>query len=230
MIELYPAQKKILIKLISLPKPRFSQLRSDDMENDLLNYHIKFLVKKGYVIKEHNLYSLTNKGTKYVSNLEVDGGIDQLFKVSVALFLFDGDKILVQKRRRKPFLNCIATIAGKVKWGESIEDAAKRKLFQESGLIADFKFIGVLRKTRILSNKEIVEDTIYHTCYSNKYEGELVKKNMHGENFWLEFPEAMKVFKSNPDLGRYDIKVIRNLMKKDFSTYYFHQKKQISMY
>ena len=44
-------QKKILIKLLSSDQLKYSKIKPNNIANDLFNYHLQFLLKKGLIKK-----------------------------------------------------------------------------------------------------------------------------------------------------------------------------------
>lgn len=211
---------------------RYSELSIPGIENDLFNYHLQILVKKELIAKVNSRYELTELGKKVVSQLDIEGKPKQFFKVSVALAVFRNDysELLAQKRTRNPFFGDITTIAGKVLPGEKIVDTARRKLLEEANLASQFNFIGVLRKIKRNSNKEILEDTFYHYCVAHDPVGVLAEKNEHGENFWVPSEKILEFEKNNTDTAEYDLVVWERLLKNDFSSFYYEQDSVVKDY
>ena len=141
---MHEIQIYILTSLLKNNNSTFTSMKPPETENDQYNYHLKHLIKQQLVQKEGSSYSLTVKGKKFISNLDVFGQMQQFFKVSVALFVIRNNpdnpqakQMLIQKRLRHPFYGDIHGLAGKIRLGEKIIDCAKRKLEEESGLIGD---------------------------------------------------------------------------------------------
>lgn len=211
---------------------KYSEIRPNNIENDLYNYHLQQLVKKAYIKKDGHLYDLTTKGKKYISRLNAVGEKKDFFKVSIIAVAFRNNykEVLLQKRKRKPFYGDIATIAGKIQKGEKIVDAAKRKFEEETGLVGDFKFIGVLRKIKRHPKDTVVEDTFYHYCIAEDPSGDLIEENAFGMQFWAKTKEALEHDQKNVDIGEFDIKIWKHFIKEDFSPFYFEQDTELREY
>lgn len=232
-IPLHQIQLQILTELMQHDHgQRYSELMLPNIDNDLFNYHLQNLVKKGYIFKEDSIYTLSNDGKKAISKLDALGNPKQFFKVSVALAVFRNDytEILLQKRTRKPFYGDITSVAGKVHPGEKLVDAARRKLLEETNLAAQFNFVGVLRKIKRNDKLEIMEDTFYHYCVASEPVGVLIEKNTFGENFWAPAVKILEFESKNIDTGEYDLKVWNKLLAKDFSSFYFEQDSVLQNY
>ncbi len=235
-----PIQKDILTKLIQSISPlSFSHMLPDTLklESDRFNYHLKQLVQKGFIKKEQNEYKLTERGLKLTSDFTAKGQTFDKFKVSVALCIIrkvDNKKssrvILVQKRLRHPFYGDKNTISGKVERGEEIIQTATRKLKEETGLIADFKYVGTLRNCKKDENGNILEDTFYYYCYTENPKGKLQGSNEYGENFWVPTNEFIGIIKNSEDVAKMDIQVFERLLNGNFDLFFFEQFKVIKNY
>lgn len=235
-MNLNPIQLQILTILNRTTSPmRYSEIQIKEIENDLFNYHLQFLVSKGLVNKKESSYSLTTTGKQLMADLDVKGNQYELFRFSVTVNVVkeeNGQKyILAQRRKRHPYFNDVATIAGKVRKGELAKDTAKRKFKEETGLdIQDVKNLGILRKIRMDKEEKVVEDTVYTVCYATNPTGTLIPFNEFGENMWLTFDEFFKLHENNYDLGEYDTEVLKRIEKENFEMFYFEQKFHIKGY
>jgi len=219
-------QLSILKSLLLNDGAKYSEMNKDNIENDLYNYHLQYLVKRKLINKTEGLYFLSTEGRKFISNIEISGRKQDFFKVSVALHIIkieDGKQyMLLQKRKRHPFFGDINGIAGKIRLGEKVEDAAKRKLKEEAGLSGDAVFIGITRKVKKYKG-EVVEDALYHDCYIENPTGTLVKENDFGEQFWCPFEEVGEYMKNNIDKSDFFEETLKRIKKKDLKQfYYFH--------
>ena len=192
-----PIQNNIISALKNGILKRYADLQPKNIPNDLFNYHLQFLVKKGLVDRFEDGYSLSKKGVKYVADVQEEPGItnNHLFKINVLMILsrIENGKlqILQQVRKSNPSFGKIGVPGGVVRRGESLEDAAKRKLKIETGLTADFKILGTLRRFLYVKN-ELFSDVFFPIAYANKFYGELIKETEYGENKWIGINEAIK--------------------------------------
>ncbi len=191
-------QTEILAKLYGAPGLRYSEAHPEDVENDLYNYHLQSLVKKGLIEKKDQIYSLTFDGLQHIVKnkpINLSGTKADLFKVNVLTLVLKEEKntkyIVNQRRKMHPFYGDQAVLGGMVKNGEPIVSAASRKLQEESGLIADFSLVGVIRGV-FIHEGEILQDILFHVCVAEEFTGELVSENEFGSNFWVTLDQAIE--------------------------------------
>ena len=192
-----PIQNHILSLLKNAKNMRYSELQPDKIPNDLFNYHLQFLVKKDFLVKTDDGYSLSSKGIKYVADpypTNTDS-ITSLFKVNVITIVSrvvnKKIEILNQVRASNPSFGKVGVMGGVVLKGELIEPAAKRKLEQETGLQADFRLVGCERRI-MYKDGELFSDVMFPIAYADEYEGELLENTTFGHNKWVTIDEAIK--------------------------------------
>jgi ADP-ribose pyrophosphatase YjhB (NUDIX family) len=234
-LDIDPVQLSILTVLNRSVEPyRYSELNIENIDNDLFNYHLQFLVKKDLVEKLEDGYTISAKGKSLMADIDAVGKKYELFRYSITANVIkeeNGKKyILGQKRLRHPYYGDISTISGKIKKGELVADAAKRKLKEETGLDADFKVLGLLRKIRLNEEGNVVEDTVYNVCYAENPTGKLIEKNEYGENKWYEVEEFKKLHSKNIDIGKYDKEVFERIFNENFEVFHFEQISTIKDY
>ncbi|MDB5178531.1 MAG: hypothetical protein JWN01_474 [Patescibacteria group bacterium] len=199
MTSRHPIQQAILECLrVASAGLRYTDMKPDDVESDLYNYHLQYLVKNQLVFKEDEKYFLTSSGKKYIIELNPldEKGESNRFKIAVLCLVIreseQGPQILSQHRLRQPFAGQREFIGGGLRRGEPVLRAAKRRLGEEAGLSANFTLLGMLRKVRFDSQGLLYSDIIYHVCVADKYEGDLAVKNEFGLHTWLPLPEAAR--------------------------------------
>lgn len=189
-------QNNILSRLKNAHTLKYSELRPEKVPNDLFNYHLQQLVKKDYVEKTDTGYKLSEKGIKYVADpFPENDAISSLFKINIITIvsrIVDGKiEILNQVRRSNPSYGKVGVMGGVVLKGELLEDAASRKLKQETGLIASFKIVGSERRI-MYKTREIFSDVMFPIAYADTYEGELIENTEFGHNMWVPIDEAIE--------------------------------------
>ncbi|MEK7463927.1 MAG: NUDIX hydrolase [Patescibacteria group bacterium] len=189
-------QNHILSKLKNAKSLRYSDMQPEKIPNDLYNYHLQFLVKKGFILKSGEGYSLSEIGIKHVADpYPTNDAITSLFKINVITIVsrINNKKIeiLNQIRKSNPSYGKIGVMGGVVLKGELIEPAAKRKLKQETGLDADFRLIGCERRIMYKSG-ELFSDLMFPIAYADEYFGDLIEDSDFGHNMWVPIDEAIK--------------------------------------
>src|ERR1700722_12123688 len=136
-------QNHIISKLKNARVLRYTELKPKDVPNDLFNYHLQFLVKKGFVDRKEDVYCLAAAGIKHVADPDLTGENEKIastFKVNVITLVSriqDGKlEILNQVRTSHPSFGKIGAMGGIVRKGESLEAGPKRNLKRETGLDA----------------------------------------------------------------------------------------------
>ncbi|MES2213590.1 MAG: NUDIX hydrolase [Patescibacteria group bacterium] len=191
-----PIQNHILSLLKNAKTLRYSELHPEKVPNDLFNYHLQFLVKKEFVTKTDEGYSLSQTGVKHVADpYPVSGPITSLFKINVITIVsrvVNGKmEILNQIRKSNPSYGKVGVPGGVVLKGELIESAATRKLKQETGLDAEFRLVGCERRIMYKSG-ELFSDLMFPLAYADSYSGELQIDTNFGHNMWVPIEEAIK--------------------------------------
>lgn len=193
---LSPIQNHIISKLKNAQSLRYSELQPEKVPNDLFNYHLQHLVKKEFIIKSDDGYTLSDKGIKHVADpYPRNDAITSLFKINVITIVSrvtDGKiEILNQIRKSNPSYGKVGVMGGVVLKGELIEPAAQRKLKQETGLNAEFKLIGSERRIMYKSG-ELFSDLLFPIAYADSYSGDLIIDSNFGHNMWVSIDEAIK--------------------------------------
>ena len=193
--DLSPIQNHILSKLKNAKTLRYSELQPQKVPNDLFNYHLQFLVKKEYIYKSEEGYSLSKTGIQHVADpYTSNSAITSLFKINVITIVsrINNGKIeiLNQVRNSNPSFGKVGVMGGVVLKGELIKDAATRKLKQETGLEATFRTVGNERRIMYKSG-ELFSDLMFPICYADSYTGDLIDTSF-GHNLWVPIDEAIK--------------------------------------
>lgn len=201
--KIHPAQTQILRELLFVPSARFADLQKlTALSSDHVKFHIARLVEVGYVNKNSDgLYALTTAGKEYANKLDTDRNlIERQPKSAVILVLEHEGRLLVQERLKHPYYGFWGFPGGKIRWGETIMEAAARELEEETGLTAELTFRGVYHElTKSKETGEVLEDKIFQIVFGKHPQGELIEQFDGGRNAWLRLDEIKakgKIYKS----------------------------------
>ena len=183
-----------------MPAARFAELqKASGLESDHVKFHIKQLVKLGYINKIGNAYQLSVIGKEYANKLDTDAGvIERQPKVAVLLVVEQYNpkthmvEYLLQKRLKHPYFGFWGAPTGKVRWGETLLDAATRELKEETGLTGTFEYRGIYHeRVRHQETGEIIEDKLFQLMFCDRFSGKLQVKFDGGHNAWRTLEDMM---------------------------------------
>lgn len=193
---LHSAHVAILHVLLFRPSARFAQLqKASELSSDHFNFYLKQLLDESLVAKNKDgAYHLTGKGKEFANRFDTDERkVERQPKVAVCLIIRRGDGTqLVQQRLKQPYYGYWGRPTGKIRWGETIMQAAARELMEETRLTADLSFEQVYHKMDY--NKEtgeLLEDKIFFVIGGTKPQGELIESFAGGRNAWMTRDEYL---------------------------------------
>jgi 8-oxo-dGTP diphosphatase len=206
----HSAQVSILRYLLFIPQATFTDLqKTTGLTSDHCNFHIKKLVDEGYVEKIDKSYRLSNKGKEYANRMDTDENeIEKQPKVSIAITLERRNErgereFLFQQRKKNPYFDFWGRVGGKMRWGETVTQAAERELIEETGLSAKFEYKLLYHKRDFSKDSgKLLEDKIFLCVYATEYSGDLKENFEGGVNRWMtneEFHNMPKRFVSVDD-------------------------------
>ncbi len=197
--KLHDYQKELIKKLTTKPGLKFNELIIEGLESEHMNYHLKQLLSIGFVTKIGTKYDLTDSGKDY-SNL-IDSETELMEKQPKTSIIIWGVKKnkkgeiehLLTKRLRQPYFGKIGRITGKVRFGETLMEAASRELYEEAGLKAkSLNLETIYHKMRRRENGEWVQDVIFYIFFAKGFSGNFIEKTPFQENFWITKSEYYK--------------------------------------
>ena len=204
----HEAQMKILRHLLLSPHAGYAELqKAATLTSDHANFHIKKLVTEGYIEKnDAERYVLTRIGKEYANRMDTDDGvIEKQPKLSVALIVEnEAGEFLAQQRLKQPYYGFWGRPTGKIRWGETMLEAAARELMEETGLTADLCVAGFYHKMDY--DKEtgiLLEDKVFVLVYGVNPQGKLLVDDEGHHNEWLSDEELQvrgTVFQSVPEI------------------------------
>jgi len=216
----HEVQMKILREMLFAPKSTFAVLqKATGLTSDHANFHIKKLVDIGYVEKTDDGYILTSDGKEYANRMDTDEAkIEKQPKVSVLLIVDNKDgKSLAQQRLKQPYYGFWGRMSGKVRWGETLEEAANRELKEETGLTADFRYAGLYHKMDYEKAGGMLEDKYFMVMYGINPSGEFIADAEGHHNEFLSMEELLekdKLFQMIPEVTQFAKTGSGNLFEK----------------
>lgn len=198
-VNIHAAQTSILRELLFHPAAGYAKLQQPTgLSSDHFNFHIGRLVEPGLVEKvTRGIYRLTSKGKEYSNRLDTDNNtVERQPKVAVLIGLtreYNGQtEYLFQQRLKNPYYGFWGLPSGKVRWGETLVEAAAREAREETGLVATFRIMGVYHEhVHPDENSEIIEDKLFFIARSEHIEGQLVADFEGGHNEWRTVADVM---------------------------------------
>jgi ADP-ribose pyrophosphatase YjhB (NUDIX family) len=191
--KLHLYQLQLLKKLVTSHGLKFNDLLIEGLESEHVNYHLKKLIEIGFIEKDERLYKLTHAGKDYSNMLDDKIEIvERQPKTSIIIWAVRKNKEtgkvehLVNRRLRHPYYGKVGRITGKVQFGERLEEAARRELYEETGLVAEsFVLESIYHKIRKNSEDIVVQDVIFYLFLVTELSGSLIEKTPFQENFWI---------------------------------------------
>jgi len=190
----HPVQLSIMRELLFIQKARFAELNVTGITNDHFTFHLKQLIKTGIIQKAGEEYKLTVKGLEIAGRL--DAKTDEIIKqpkIGVSIFVCrkrDGIlEILLGERQKDQSKGEIGWFTEKVRFGEPVGKTLDRCLYQETGLKAQFEYVGVERFIR--REKKVIEVDVILLCFrAIRLSGDLKEQTNESRNFWISIAEA----------------------------------------
>lgn len=209
---IHRAQTAILRELLFHPSAEFATLQKPTgLTSDHFNFHIKRLLELGYVAKvKRGQYRLSAKGKEYANRLDTDQNtIERQPKLAVLLGIErrhrDQSQYLFQERLKNPWYGFWGIPGGKIRWGETLPQAAARELYEETRLQADISFAGVYHEHTLLDDDPVPqEDKVFFVMHCQNPRGQLLTKFEGGRNAWFSATAAKRL---TPRFASFDLEL-----------------------
>lgn len=195
--KLHEVQASILRELLFANGSNFASLNKLGLTNDHFTFHIQRLQKEGIIEKKDGKYYLTQKGKTYASKLDVDRLVMERqgtpgVAVTARKVIKGRVHYLIQQRLKEPFYGCHGFINGKIRFGDTSLQTAKRELKEETGLTGKPEILCVYHKIRGPKRSEIKLDNFFFVYIVRNPKGKL-KDTIEGKNYWLTVDQIKKL-------------------------------------
>lgn len=184
-------QRTILLALAYADGIRFSDLKPDDIENKLFDYHLKKVLHAGYAQKsEDGLYRLTPEGKRiWKSILKKQASLtEQAYSLLFLVVRRSSDGAwLMYKRTAQPFLGLMGFIQAHPDPRKTISESSHEALITNTGLSGDFRPVssGYLK---IFKDGAVESFTHFTLLSTEDVSGDLVQNDEFGEYEWVHDP------------------------------------------
>lgn len=200
-IKIHDFQISILRELLFRPGARFRDLKKVDVTNDHFTFHVNHLLKEGLIAKTNGKYFLTPRGKEFANRMDTNTlKLERQAKVAIALHAVRTSRgkteYLVHHRLKEPFFGWYGSHSGKIRWGESPLESAKREFLEETGLSGDFTLKGIVHYHH-LKKSQLLEDKYFWIFRVDNTKGDLKTVVPEGENLWMtekQFRKLKNVF------------------------------------
>jgi hypothetical protein len=188
-------QKTIVYKLAFSPGMRFSELKPDELDNKLFDYHLKSVISDKLVEKDANgLYRLTPEGQRIGVGV-LDKRLASLDRAHSVLFLIvrrKSDKAwLLFRRKTHPLLGEVGFMHANPKASEEIFKTAQDELKDKTNLTAVFSYAGS-GYFKIYTDDKIGSYTHFTLLAAENVQGEIIQSNPKGAYFWQSDIETIQ--------------------------------------
>lgn len=136
-------QKHALLILIRQREARVKELMPSDIAPNLFAYHLDGLVVAKLIEKHgRGVYQLTAKGEKFIGTFStaLDKQVEAI-KTVVMLYAHDGDRYLLFRWSRQPYLGCVTSLYDHMPRGKSLSEAIQSALHDKIDGDYDVQFM-----------------------------------------------------------------------------------------
>lgn len=197
--DIHPVQSSILCGLLFTKEGRFGQLNKLGLSTDHFSFHLKQLIDWGLVDKlEKGKYRLSEKGKEFANRFDTEKAeVEKQAKVAVLIVGVKTErgekKYLIQQRLKQPYFGFWGFLTGKVRWGETVEQAGVRELAEETSLKGKLELMAVKHKMDYNQRKKLLEDKYFFVIRASKLQGKMVEKFEGGRNKWMKKKEILQL-------------------------------------
>lgn len=215
-------EQQILKKLMYNKEMSYNRLR-DEVPSNKFAYHLNKLIDKKIIKKSGENYILTSEGIHLISSLDGVKLVEKKKPVTCVFIMGVKDNtILVNKRKKQPFLDYIGIPGGKVEFGDRLPQQAAQELLEETGLVANKLELRLITNFRTYDKEsnELNHHVIGFFFLATELSGDLINSNREGDNIFMTREDALKE-KTYPDFEFFTEQMLsdRHLEFKEINRY-----------
>lgn len=158
-------QKHIIGILLHQKIARFRDMRPPRADSNLYSYHLTQIIQSGFVKKVDGGYTLDTTGLIYVDRLDAESLFVRQQPKIITMFVIqnsNGD-ILLQRRRKQPFIDTWTLPGGKIHNDDkTVLVAAEREVLEKLGVTGQTMSHAGDCYVRIYQNKSLMTVTLAH--------------------------------------------------------------------
>src|SRR3989344_4878566 len=197
-LKIHDFQISILRELLFKPNARFRDLKTVDVTNDHFTFHVNRLIQEGLITKSNGKYSLSDQGKEFANRIDTDAlQLERQSKLTVAMHTVRSShgkrEYLVHHRLKEPFYGWYGSHSGKIRWGETPEQTARREFLEETGLTGDFALKGIVHYHHFHRDGRLLEDKYFWVYRVDNVKGKLKQIVPEGKNIWMSEKEYRKL-------------------------------------
>jgi hypothetical protein len=185
-------QKIIVYSLALTDSLRFGELKPDDLDNKLFDYHLKKVIAQGLVAKnDDGQYTLTLKGRRVGKDAikKHDQLIDRAYSVLfLAIRRKEDDAWLLCRRKTHPLLGKVGFMHAQPDFTLHAPQVAEQTLTQKVGLTGDFRVRGS-GYLRMYEDRELESFTHFTLLECLGAKGDLQQNDELAEYYWETNPD-----------------------------------------
>lgn len=186
-------QRAIVYTLAFEPKARFSELKPDDIDSKLFTYHLKKVVKEGYISKNvAGEYSLTPAGRRLSTGVLNDHQsliVERPLSTLLLVIRRKSDNAwLFYERNTHPMLGYQGFMHCQPEAGSDCAATAQKQCFAKTGLTGSFTALGG-GYIRVYEGETLESYTHFTLLFSDNIQGDLVQHDKQATYSWIEQPD-----------------------------------------
>ncbi len=178
-------------------KLKFNEIEKKlEIRSNMVSYHLEKMQTEGLLEKKGMYYYLTKEAERYLPILPHIIGKEMSPLPVVLVAIMKKDKILLIKRKRRPYKNYWSLIGGKMLIEETFSKTSKRLVLEKTGLNSKFESINSILH-EIVRGDEIIKHSFILFFTKVIIKNEKIKESEHGKLKWFELDKLEKIIPSD---------------------------------